>query len=635
MTKATTNVARVAAAVAGFGLVAMSFAPLAGAQTTTTTTTTTTSATFTRDLTIGSTGADVTALQTWLIAKGFSIPAGATGYFGTQTQAAVAAYQAANAITPAAGYFGPITRAAVAANGGSTTTSTEEGCAPGYAFSPTTGKACTGGSTTTTTTTLSGGEADLNDYNLLSGDASGSEGESDVELATAEFDVDDGDISVQRVDLVASSTGVNGANDRPWDYFDSIMVSADGDELADVDASDRDEWDEGDDGVYTITLTGLDYVVEEGDTAELTFTADISDSIDDDDITDGSFDFYIEDRGIRAVDAAGIQQYVGDEDETVDFDFDPEDNGDLSVRESSDNPDDGIIVVDDNDTSDEMTVLVGEVRNTGDADSLVTDMTFDVTNSFGADLDNIIRRATLDIDGDTFRGDVNEDAGGDTITFEDLDTVVGSDDEVEFTLTVELASSDTTGLDAGDTFSIDLDGDNVEAEGDESGDEVDVDGAIAGSEFTVSESGIEVEGTSASSDVKILDTTDSSYGTYTVKFDVTAGDDDLYIPTLASTSAASTTGVMFTTDAADTFTGTTSPTLSSSADKNGDFYVVRAGDSETFTFTAVLNPTSAGTYEVDVTKVYFDTDTASATAMTGFDVSDNADFQTDPTYIPS
>ena len=49
------------------------------------------SVTFTQNLTIGSRGADVTALQNWLISKGFSIPAGATGYFGTQTRAAVAA----------------------------------------------------------------------------------------------------------------------------------------------------------------------------------------------------------------------------------------------------------------------------------------------------------------------------------------------------------------------------------------------------------------------------------------------------------------------------------------------------------------------------------------------------------------
>ncbi len=49
--------------------------------------------TITDTLTIGASGTAVTCLQQYLIANGFSIPAGATGYFGTQTQSAVAAWQ--------------------------------------------------------------------------------------------------------------------------------------------------------------------------------------------------------------------------------------------------------------------------------------------------------------------------------------------------------------------------------------------------------------------------------------------------------------------------------------------------------------------------------------------------------------
>lgn len=98
--------------VAGLALAASAFVPLAGAQSMSATA----SMTFSRNLTIGSMGADVTALQTWLIAKGHSIPAGATGYFGPQTRAALAAYQSASGIAPAAGYFGPITRGRINAN---------------------------------------------------------------------------------------------------------------------------------------------------------------------------------------------------------------------------------------------------------------------------------------------------------------------------------------------------------------------------------------------------------------------------------------------------------------------------------------------------------------------------------------
>jgi len=64
-----------------------------------------------RDLTMGATGADVQALQALLIARGHAIPAGATSYFGAQTQAALVQYQNANGIKPAAGYFGALTRA--------------------------------------------------------------------------------------------------------------------------------------------------------------------------------------------------------------------------------------------------------------------------------------------------------------------------------------------------------------------------------------------------------------------------------------------------------------------------------------------------------------------------------------------
>ena len=64
-----------------------------------------------RDLTIGMSGDDVKALQTILIAQGHAIPAGATGLFGPQTQAALAAYQKKVGLTPAQGYFGPKTRA--------------------------------------------------------------------------------------------------------------------------------------------------------------------------------------------------------------------------------------------------------------------------------------------------------------------------------------------------------------------------------------------------------------------------------------------------------------------------------------------------------------------------------------------
>ena len=71
-------------------------------------------------LDVGSSGNSVSALQNWLIQQGYNIPAGATGYYGAQTQAAVAAFQKATGIDTSGGgvgTFGPRTQAAAAQKG--------------------------------------------------------------------------------------------------------------------------------------------------------------------------------------------------------------------------------------------------------------------------------------------------------------------------------------------------------------------------------------------------------------------------------------------------------------------------------------------------------------------------------------
>jgi peptidoglycan hydrolase-like protein with peptidoglycan-binding domain len=73
---------------------------------------------FGTDLTVGSRGGDVIALQQFLSARGYSMPA--TGYFGSITAANLAKYQSAHGIDED-GYFGPATRAQVNTECGSTT----------------------------------------------------------------------------------------------------------------------------------------------------------------------------------------------------------------------------------------------------------------------------------------------------------------------------------------------------------------------------------------------------------------------------------------------------------------------------------------------------------------------------------
>ena len=103
--------------------------------------TTVSSYTFTRNLTVGSTGADVKELQKFLVSGGYLTLANPTTYFGSMTKAALAKFQAANGIAPAVGYFGSITRAKVHSMMVTTTPTTGTGTTPttGTGTTPTTG----------------------------------------------------------------------------------------------------------------------------------------------------------------------------------------------------------------------------------------------------------------------------------------------------------------------------------------------------------------------------------------------------------------------------------------------------------------------------------------------------------------
>jgi DNA-binding beta-propeller fold protein YncE len=76
-----------------------------------------------RDLSFGKTGSDVRELQQYLNGTGFTVaasgagsPGSETAYFGPATRSALARFQRAAGIAPAAGYFGPITKRHTFAN---------------------------------------------------------------------------------------------------------------------------------------------------------------------------------------------------------------------------------------------------------------------------------------------------------------------------------------------------------------------------------------------------------------------------------------------------------------------------------------------------------------------------------------
>jgi hypothetical protein len=253
--------------------------------------------TFSTNLTVGSRGADVVALQSFLVAKGvLTMPAGvAMGYFGGLTRSALAAYQSSKGITPAAGYFGPITRAAVHAEGAVTGT---PGCPAGAVFNAITGQPC--GSTPVTPGCPAGAL-----YNSMTGAAcsstpivnTGVEGSLDIRLASSpadnsnvrtqtdvpvyglEFRAMLAPVSVQTLDLQFTET-LSGSAENPATLINTIKVWDGSTLLATVPVS-LSSFTKDQNQVYYVRISGINFVVPKDATKVLTVTVSTN-SIDSD-----------------------------------------------------------------------------------------------------------------------------------------------------------------------------------------------------------------------------------------------------------------------------------------------------------------------------------------------------------------
>lgn len=585
MTTAYSTTARMAAAIAGFALVAASFgslAPIAKAQTSLTDlqaqvqaliaqltalqsgSQATASMTFTRDLTIGSSGADVTALQNWLITRGHSIPAGATGYFGAQTRTALAAYQSANGIVPAAGYFGPVTRAKVVATGGTTTPKPDDS-----------GSNSSG---------LKGGEASLERLRVNDGEDSDLEEGGTAEIAEIQFNVKDGDVRLNRLDLTFVPEAGN-SEDEPWKAFDTVRLLADGKEIAEADVSDEDDWlDE--DEPYVFRFANIAHVIRENKTAKITVEIEAQNGVVDSGTSD-SWTLYVDTNGIRAVDSEGIQQYIGNASQTVSFDLVEEGDGEeLTVRTSSEDPNASTLAVEDDKRSTWYTVFAFDLEaeeNDIELDRLPIDFTTGTS-----DADDVIDDVRLKIDGKTFDDfDWNGSGTFASTTFDiDRDATIDEGDRIEVTVEVRFKAANGVNYAPGETIQASVRGENIKAEG---ADDLVGDGNATGDTHTLQISGINVERTNRSAVATSADGADNDYATYTIEVDVTAFEQDVFIP--QSAVDAFSYQIEKASDGTIVAAATaTSSSLSSNASTQGNYYRVSEGQTKKFTFTATFNP---------------------------------------------
>jgi fibronectin-binding autotransporter adhesin len=268
--KTKSIVASLAAAVLGFALVASAA-----------------SYTFSNYMSVGSTGADVSALQTWLIANGFSIPAissgaASPGYYGSQTQAAVMKYQTSVGI-PSLGMVGPLTLASLnkgitGTTGGNVSMSCPIGftctatapvnttCPAGYTCTSTATGATAGGSVSTGTSITTPGVSGTLTISQSGSVANGATFNTGQIVNVAGFKLQSGPSDMQ-VNTITADFNV-----RPWLYFSSFSLvnQSTGQVLVPaipLSAASFTEITASED--YRITISGLNFVVPHAQTVNI------------------------------------------------------------------------------------------------------------------------------------------------------------------------------------------------------------------------------------------------------------------------------------------------------------------------------------------------------------------------------
>gem|GEM_PF-2751610 len=504
----------------------------------------------------GSRGEAVKTVQMCLSEMGYSNAGSFDGFYGMKTLAQVKSYQADKNLAQD-GVVGPLTWAALDCGDTDTDTDTDTG--------------------------TDGEEASLESFDLSSKDDA--EEAKTQHVATIEFDVEDGDVKIERTDLTFVFTGTGTADTRPWDVFENVTLKADGKEIASMDIDSKSDWRK-DRTPFQVRLSGMSYMVEAGETAKIEVYLTAQNNVDD--VANADWKIYVADNGMRGTDTAGLTQEIGDATDIVTFGIDSEGGDeDIKIKSSSKNPKATTLKVEDNVVSDEYEIFVF------DLESEENDITVDIINlgltTTVASYDTLIDEAWLEIDGEKYDdltlGGTHAAVGTATLSFDiDSDVTIDADKKEGVSLFVQFKKQTT--LASGVTVKATTT--RVEGEG---VDHVDDTTVLNGNIHTLSLTAIDI------SDVKATVTEGgATAGIIDFTFKVTADNDDITV--LVADIASTNTVVGATVTPAASLAK-----VSGTADVSGTGFTVLAGNTATLRMRYNVAGAAGNSAEVKVTTI--------------------------------
>lgn len=572
-----------------------------------------TATTFTRNLSVGATGADVAALQLFLNTEvGTALPG--TTYFGPLTKAAVIKFQVANGV-PGTGYVGPLTLAAIASKQAPvvvppmTGGTLPAGCTSAVGYSVTTGAKCD--STSTGPTTLEGNYGVIADVTSLSqyNNEEVGEGQNDVKVAGVEIEAsNDGDIALRSMKISFDSTGNTGST-RLNRYIDSVSIWKGSTKIATANVGDFTESS----NVYSKTLALDNGVVVKADTVEKFYiTVNAATTIDSGDISGDSWTVDID--NIRFEDGSGVVTtdvstgVIDALNVGINFtSYSTAADTEFKISLDSTSPTADIVSVSDTANTDNVVLLVGKIQVKGSSDVVLDQLPITFT-SVGTGVATATNNVILKIGDKEWNETVPVATALDgTVTFDNLNLTIDAGTTVTFTVLADINDIDGTDFTEGDTLLASLTASNRElidvenSQGDQLATTVKT-GTAVGKAQIFRTSGINLTMVSSETSVSAGTGASDDLGTFKLKFKVTAVGDAVYVPSLVvATTTAANVGAgktMVLVDRAGTATvGGVSVVLTNVSDttlSDSGNYKIEDGQSETFEITSTVQLPTAG-----------------------------------------
>lgn len=461
------------------------------------------------------------------------------------------------------------------------------------------------------------GEGTVDNYDLASADETEAlEGEEDVEIYAVDVELDDeGDLLLQRLDVWFSNS--NGASDLdPWEYFESISVTVDGDVVATEDADSSSDWSDsvasstGSNDIaassnkqYRMRFSDIDAHFGSDDTTRIGLEVTMVNTIDSNDQS-AVWNVEIGDsNGFRWEDGTGFIFTEGAGAAALEdsFTVGNEETASIDISLSSDDPDEMVIEVDDSSDTNETLIAIYNVEETEGLDVTIDTVTveLDVDNLASPTVtitaaSSVIKRLHLEVDGDIVATEsVTGTTLTPTVTFDNLNWDLDGDDEADVSILADFEDTNNSArYDNGvkvqvENFAItELEDEN----GNDEGDITTITSPGASNTHEIRDEGIMVAFDKSSFVKTTSDTTGINETVeFTLEFDVTAFGEDMWIE---RTCAVGTTGtdvdaveVSLDGDTDGSSTTCTDFDTTSGADQGTHGFEVKKGTTESFAVT--------------------------------------------------